>query len=256
MEKIEQELLDRLLSQDVTIGVGMIIILIITIFFMFKHFSSGYSSKKGENLADKQDIQELTNKVEEVKSEFASRTEELKAKLGLNVQLELSRTDEIKKILLNMNRVAIEYWTFVRDTDLLIDDQSNNTSILKTMGELNKTILSYQKAEAEIELFIDNKELNLKIYELRTLLHSYTGYAKHYLNHLEHNNTRRLIVEKYEDQYTTDEVIKKHTELASERNEIYEKWFSHFKNKEYKDLIKSKSLFVSLIRIELDKLLT
>ena len=38
----------------------------------------GYLNKKGENLATKQDIDEITHKVEQAKSEYTERLEEIK----------------------------------------------------------------------------------------------------------------------------------------------------------------------------------
>ena len=48
------------------------------IVFVLGALFRGYLNKKGENLATKQDIAEITDKIEQVKSEYTERLEEIK----------------------------------------------------------------------------------------------------------------------------------------------------------------------------------
>ncbi len=57
----------------------------ITVYILFRYFLSSYLTKKGENLATKEDIEEITHKVEEVKLQYSLLTESLKAKHQLRL---------------------------------------------------------------------------------------------------------------------------------------------------------------------------
>jgi len=51
----------------------------VVVFLLVKFCLRGYLSEKGKNLATKEDIVEITNKIEEVKSQYQEITENLKA---------------------------------------------------------------------------------------------------------------------------------------------------------------------------------
>ena len=47
------------------------------VFFIFRHYLPGYFGKKGENLATKEDIAEITSQIEQVKMEFTNKSQVL-----------------------------------------------------------------------------------------------------------------------------------------------------------------------------------
>lgn len=53
-------------------GIGILIML-----FLFKNYVTPYVRKKGENLATKQDIAKITDEIENVRSEYAERLEDI-----------------------------------------------------------------------------------------------------------------------------------------------------------------------------------
>lgn len=62
---------------------NILVIIVVGIIFLFRRFYlPSYLSKKGENLATKEDIADITKKIEEVKIEFASQTHTLVKKRG------------------------------------------------------------------------------------------------------------------------------------------------------------------------------
>lgn len=61
----------------------VILISLIILFFFGKYFFPSYLKKKGENLATKEDISEITTKIQEIKSNYASELEVLKSSLEL-----------------------------------------------------------------------------------------------------------------------------------------------------------------------------
>lgn len=54
-------------------------------YFLVKHFLSSYLAEKGRNLATKEDIEEITGKVEAVRTQYVSLVEELKARHQLRL---------------------------------------------------------------------------------------------------------------------------------------------------------------------------
>lgn len=69
---------------EIIIGLQILILLGIGSLFLFRKFFTSYSSEKGKNLATKEDIDSITRKVEEVKSEYINRVEHLKVELALH----------------------------------------------------------------------------------------------------------------------------------------------------------------------------
>ena len=61
--------------------IGVNVILTITLGLFIKNYLPSYMDKKGENLATKEDIQEITRKTEEVQQEFRVGLEEFSSDL-------------------------------------------------------------------------------------------------------------------------------------------------------------------------------
>jgi hypothetical protein len=72
------------MMNEIIIGLQILILLGIGALFHFRRFFTSYSSEKGKNLATKEDINSITRKVEEVKSEYVNRVEHLKVELALH----------------------------------------------------------------------------------------------------------------------------------------------------------------------------
>jgi hypothetical protein len=75
------------------------VVLILVIGYFIFHFKS-YFKKKGDNLADKEDIEELTQIVEEVRLKYSADIEKLRAELSLGTQRRSSVFEEEKEALI------------------------------------------------------------------------------------------------------------------------------------------------------------
>ncbi|WEZ86480.1 hypothetical protein P3R38_13205 [Pseudomonas sp. NyZ480] len=80
--------------------------IIVTLFY--KHFFPGYLKKKGENLATKEDISDITNKIESVKHEYASQLENAKADLSALVTRHGFRYEKEFEILGRLTELLVE----------------------------------------------------------------------------------------------------------------------------------------------------
>ena len=74
----------------IVIGMQILVLLGIGSLFLYRKYLFSYSSEKGKNLATKEDVGDITRKVEEVRTEYLSEIERLKVELSL-----LSRKNNI-----------------------------------------------------------------------------------------------------------------------------------------------------------------
>jgi len=88
-------------------------------------FFGSYLRKKGENIATKEDIAEITKRVEEVRSQFNTQLETHKASLELSNQLKLAALDE----RLKKHQEAYTLWFNLRWS--LRDEKDIDDIILK-----------------------------------------------------------------------------------------------------------------------------
>jgi len=72
------------------LGWSVIYLAIFIAGFFLRGLLSGYAGEKGKNLATKEDIRGITEKVEGVRYEFSTQLEKLKADLNANIQQQLS----------------------------------------------------------------------------------------------------------------------------------------------------------------------
>ena len=67
---------------EIIVVLQILILIGIGSLFMFKRYLFSYSSEKGKNLATKEDIEEITRKIESVKSVYSVNLEKIKALLS------------------------------------------------------------------------------------------------------------------------------------------------------------------------------
>ena len=79
----------QLLEIAIMIGAGLFL----------KSYLPSYFEKKGENLATKEDIEDITDKVERVRSQYTSDIEVLRSELGIQVHIHKLRFERESKIL-------------------------------------------------------------------------------------------------------------------------------------------------------------
>ena len=98
--------IEELMSLVGSLGVGAILGAGI-VYFLLKSFLPSYLSEKGKNLATKEDIASITDKVESVKTDYAKVIEELRS----NNQLKLAEIEREKNIKREVYLQAVEALT-------------------------------------------------------------------------------------------------------------------------------------------------
>ncbi|MDO8945536.1 MAG: hypothetical protein Q7U88_00085 [Desulfocapsaceae bacterium] len=81
---------------------------IFIILLVLNYIFTSYFRQKGKNLADKEDIQQLTKLVEEVKSSFLHETEHLRANLNLITSIETSIQSEERNAIIELIKCCTE----------------------------------------------------------------------------------------------------------------------------------------------------
>lgn len=136
--------------------IQIIIEIILVIIGLYLAFFKSYFQEKGKNLATSEDIEEITKKVESIKTDFIRETEKLKLDLQYSNQVRFSiKTEEIKclfdyyeKYYLWLN-ILLEFYfgNFNEDNPELLKNSQN------VINDANFKLLL---AEAKAELLFDN----------------------------------------------------------------------------------------------------
>lgn len=130
--------IEKILSYVGSLSVGLIIGASI-IYFLLKSFLPSYFSEKGKNLATKEDIESITDKVESVKTDYAKVLEELRS----NNQLKLAEIEREKNIKKEVYLQAVEALTRFQNviatlSNLNIDQQKIAAAMANDSGLIAK----------------------------------------------------------------------------------------------------------------------
>lgn len=147
-------------------------------YFLIQMFLPSYFSKKGENLATKEDIAEITRIVEKTKNlatkedigEITKIAEEVKRQISIVGASQISLLSEERNALLaylENTSIAFNAYTNSPIIDFGTFDTDNATEIQKEWERLYlKAILSRSK----VDVFIDNQEISNLIFKMQKLL--------------------------------------------------------------------------------------
>lgn len=135
MEFVEIEKFFSLLG---SLGLGAVIGALV-VYLLLKSFLPSYLSEKGKNLATKEDIASITNKVESVKTDYAKVLEELRS----NNQLKLAEIEREKNIKKEVYLQAVEALTRTQNvvgalSNLNTDEQKITAGMVNDSGLIAK----------------------------------------------------------------------------------------------------------------------
>ncbi|MGP5203400.1 hypothetical protein ACTXKB_11630 [Psychrobacter aquimaris] len=106
----------------VLLGIGCI--------FLFRRYLFSYSIEKGKNLATKEDVEEITRKVEEVKSEYMAETERLKVDLSVLSRKHSILLDEKIRVFKKIQKRLVEFKKYCEAALGSYDDRGEFPHIL------------------------------------------------------------------------------------------------------------------------------
>lgn len=119
-------------------------IVLIVVLIILRIFVPSFIKAKAENLAKKQDIEELTKLVKEVESKFDERLHEFKANVDLSAQMRLNLHDEERRSLIDLHLKVIQYYNYNVDVfsgvAIFFEDQDKIFDHLRYRRVLNEEV--------------------------------------------------------------------------------------------------------------------
>lgn len=136
-----------------------ITIIIIFILNIIIFLITPFLKKKGENFADKQDIQILTEKVESIKSSFNEKIEYLKSDLNYKNQNRISVKAYEREALLSINEKYSEWLNSLMNISFSLLSIKNYSQLESYFLELKNKKIEYENAVARLHIFMHDDEL-------------------------------------------------------------------------------------------------
>ncbi|MDR3391605.1 MAG: hypothetical protein P4L77_07710 [Sulfuriferula sp.] len=130
--------IEKIMSLLGSLGLGAIIGAL-AVYLLLKSFLPSYLSEKGKNLATKEDVASITDKVESVKTDYAKVLEELRS----NNQLKLAEIEREKNIKKEVYLQAVEALTRTQNivgtlSNLNTDEQKITAGMVNDSGLIAK----------------------------------------------------------------------------------------------------------------------
>ena len=149
--------LQSIIIQVVVFTVGLIL------FFVFKNYYPKYFEAKGTNQATKEDIGEITEIVESIKTDLLKRTEELKAQLSLSNQHRLNIKSAEREAIFDYNKKLAAWLYYLVRFRLSSYNFENYKDLKKEEQEFSYRQYENDIAENHLVLFMHDQEfLELK----------------------------------------------------------------------------------------------
>jgi len=160
------------------------------VFLLIKHFLPGYLSQKGKNLATQEDIENITDKVESVKSGYAEVLEEIKS----NNQIKIAAIEREKLIKKEVYMEAVEAITRSQNmlssfSNLNITEEQLSADFSNDSGKIAKVQLVGEKdtvravtyfmgeiGAAFLDLMLERSSLMQRKTEIQTAEHHRNQY--------------------------------------------------------------------------------
>lgn len=176
------------------------IVLIFIGLYLAKYKS--YFQEKGKNIATKEDIEEITEKVEKIKND-----------LNYVTQTKISLKSDEKKALIEYYEKYYNYKNYLFNTNLIGIHENNQEKIAEIEEKINQYSFEYELSSAKMELLVNSPELtdktrdlDLEIIKLKGIIADFIGKmeklfldVKLALNNLPLDEQKDKIKEIYED---------------------------------------------------------
>lgn len=170
--------LDNLTTEMQTLAIIQIILEVLIILLgLYLAFFKSYFQEKGKNLATKEDIEEITRKVENIKNELLYSTQ---TKLSLKSEERISLVTCYEKYNYWLNTIVDAYFGGI--------NEENKSKLKDLQDKIDEAKFQYEMAEGRMELFVNNEELTklrvelkLKTLELQHEFERYSGQIEYVL---------------------------------------------------------------------------
>lgn len=224
-------------------------------------FFKEYAKRKGSNLADKQDIEEITQKIEQVKNQFTQETEFLKSNLQFIITNQLQYTNEERNAIINFFDCHSK-WLNLGLQDLTFNGylKNNIDDLIQKDRQLDDLFTQTNIAQNRISLLVDNGQLVLLSHQLIIKTLEYNHWTKNLLFKLRLNleeDKRELdrflkLLEIKPLPPETRQIAERQQELLKERKLLNETYYAD-KVSKYKEVVLISENFSELVKAYLKK---
>jgi hypothetical protein len=206
-----------------------IIIVGLILFFMIKNFLPSYLNEKGKNLATKEDVDEITKRVEKIKSEFVKDIEHIKADLSYINQSKFSIKAAERDALIDVNNKYSEWLNYLMNVSFTDITPNNYSKLNDYFQDIKEKKLKFDIAKDNLHLFLHDQDLmnkkGLCVGETITLEYII---KKTIVNFVEHYHARNLYFEGLanlpESKKPNAEFIQQQIDMSQKQiNEIFDK---------------------------------
>ena len=230
-----------------------IIIVGFILFFSIKNFLPSYFNEKGKNLATKEDVEIITEKVEKIKTEFVKDIEFIKADLSYINQNKFSIKAAERDSLLDTNNKYSKWLNYLMNISFSDINPDNYKKLNEVYAEVKKNKLEFDVAQDNLHLFLHDEELmKLKLSCVTETINLEYILSKAIADIVNHFNLRNLyfsaIENLPEDKKPTQEFIKE--QLASFQDDLDKIFYkmNTDKSKQFESLHKHRVFFVSALK--------
>ncbi len=122
---------------DIVIVLQLVILASIGCLFLFRKYLFSYSSEKGKNLATKEDVEEITRKVEGTKNEYVAEIEKLKAELALFSRKNNILFDEKVRVFKKLQKTLVNFKKYCEAALGTYDDRGEFHPTLESLNRNN-----------------------------------------------------------------------------------------------------------------------
>lgn len=236
---------------------GTIFILGLILYLILKYSTPSYFSQKGKNLATKQDVEEITKKVESVKSEFNKDLEFIKSDLSYINQNKFTIKSIERDILFELIENYGKWINTIKNVSFIQLTVHNFKDLLNNyFEEMRIKRMSCENSEFKFNLFIDDNNFfqiqkNCKVEVLKLEL-----ITKQIINEIFYEYEKEFNEnEKYEKEIISYEQLfefKKQNFLNIK--EIIEKFHSQ-SIEQLKELVPKEDIYVNYLKEKLFEVL-
>lgn len=134
-------------------------------------FLYNYMKKKGEDVATKEDIGQITEVIEKIKQDFVKETEILKSQLDISKHSIISMNEIKRNVIMDYFNSYSSWLSSIKNyvqPSLFVDDYIRTTFI--GLDHMNTLMMRFENSESQLCFFI----VDPKFSTISTLLKSYT----------------------------------------------------------------------------------
>jgi hypothetical protein len=180
---------------------------------LYLAFFKSYFQEKGKNIATKEDIEEITIKIESIKNEFHFSTQ---SKISLKLEERNSLVNCYEKYTHWLNTIL-----FLRIAGI---NEGNKEEIKIYENQLHEAKHQFELASGRMALFVNNEELSNLLQHLHIKTYEIHGLANLFLHQIAFSLLEIRFSEKQAKQLKTDEAIQAIQDARKKHYSSFEKY--------------------------------